>query len=593
MWTYADGLRKVILHLGSHKTGTTSIQISLERSRSALEDLGVFLPPRIPTYLNSDSDNFANAVRQRSLGNYGDLAYSIQNRGATGMNKNARDLIIAELRIVDESTLILSGEDFATLDFDQVEIFRNLFSDEQVSFHLVYFLRHQSESLVGFYQTVLVHTPHDQLNFESFVEQQKKIFKYDEIIDRWDSIFNFASINLINYIDSTSGNPINSVQEFAHVLTQILKTQIHLESSERYNRGLGPSSLQWLDKLHPYLNMTSRESVISLLSELDATSEKQFQFLTTQEFNSITDEFAATNDNIMNRHQFRLSHPDAKKITINESFRPSLGDLIEQLVVSKGSLIKSVVSNLPFTVIDENNGFSNPYVGLDVETVKKSVAISLNSPQVIANMFIPKFPPPHERQRDNSNEDSDINTDIEQIDRIRQVIGTPQRVLHLGCKWGYLTRLLFSLGDDVEVHCSDTDSKWVSTIRNNSPFAQTFLLNSASGLPFRYEFADVVVASHSFVSYLGSAQIKTYLDEIARVLEFGGYFFFNSISMTNEDANRDLKFDSPMSNLRNSQAFVFNEQYITQHLPSELTILKFDTNGYFDFFVLQKVRTRT
>ena len=584
-------MRKIILHLGSHKTGSTSVQVSLERSRATLELSGVFLPSKIPTYLKENTEEFATALKLRSDGNFADIAYYLKNNDPSNSKKNASKLISTEFSIQDTTTLIISSEDYATLTAEEVKSFRTFFHGDEIEFHLIYFLRHQTHSIVGVYQTSLQHYPDRIENFDSFVSAIKETFKYDEIIKRWDSSFNFATINLLDYSDAIAGNPIDSVQEFGKILNQILKTQINLEGVEAFNQGLGAATMRWLDQLHPHLKMHSRESLITLLTSLDPKSEKQLQFLTLKEFNSICEEFSATNKNILNSYKLRLHKPDIENQNFLLDNRPNLGDLIDQLMVSKGDEIKNFMKNPLLTVIENENPYFNPYIGLDTETITESVEISLNSSQVIAKQFVPKFPDAAERTRDLSDEESDIATHLQQLDRIRQERTTAQQVLHLGCKWGYMTRLLFSLGDSVEVHCSDLDSKRVSSIKHNTNFARAFYLNSECELPFKDEFADMVVADHSFVSYVSAKNFKIYLSEISRILTFGGHFFFNSISMSKKDNDTiDTRSDSDIYIEQVDGKIFFNVKYLKLELPSELKILSHDTNGLFDFYVLQKLR---
>ena len=582
-------LKNVILHLGSHKTGSTSIQVSLERSRDSLESSGVFLPPKIPTYLKTNTDEYSTALNLRALGNFADFAYYLRASGHSQSKKNVKELISNELGVQDMTTLIISAEDFATLNENEVKTFKTLFLGDDIKFHLIYFLRNQSESLVGIYQTGLEHFPHVIKDFETFVSAQKQFFEYDVIIERWDSIFKFTSINLLDYSDAHTGSRIDSVKEFEKIVSQILKAQINLETVEVFNRGMGTMTMRWLDQLHPHLKTSSRESVIQILASLDPKSETQIQFLTLKEFDDIGNDFLSTNKNILKRYKINLNKSNtANRHTLFE-VRPDLGDLIGQLVVSKGAAIKTLAASPLLTVIQDEPTFSNPYIDLDLETIKKSVEISLESSQVIGKKYVQKFPPAAERQRDNSNEKSDINTHIQQLDRIIQENDSAQRVLHLGCKWGYMTRLLFSLGNAVEIHASDLDNNWVKTTKLNTPFAQSFFLNSDCELPFRNEFADMVVANHSFISYLDAKKLNVYLKEISRVLTSEGRFFFNSISLRKRKSEViDPNPKTSECTEQNGEHFLFNEVYLEIQLPPELQLLSFVTNSHFDFYVLEK-----
>jgi hypothetical protein len=543
--------------------------------------------------LKINTDTYITALHLRSNGNYWDYSQSLRDIPATNLKKGSHSLIASELKIPDSAALIISAEDFVTLDKNQIEIFRSFFKDGDFEFHLIYFLRHQPESLVGLYQTQLTYYPDQVDNFEQFLTNQKDCFKYDEIIECWDSVFNFTSINLLDYIDSKIGKPVNSIHEFSSILNKILNTQIELNSTEMFNRGVGAITLRWLDQLHLPFGPKIPDEVVSFLSSLDPKTEKQMQFLTKKEYTSLRKEFAKNNNNIYKRFKLKLTEPSEETKSVLLNSRPKFGELFEQLITSNSALLKSLTSDPRIRVIDEDKGYLNPYTATEFSKIKESVALSLVSPQVVDSTFVPKFPSAVERTRDGSNEKSDITNHLFLLDLIKSVVDGASKILHLGCKWGYMTRLLFSLGDNVEVHCSDLQRDWVTTIRMNSPFAQTFFLDDDCSFPYKDDFSDIVIADHSFVSYLGEEKLEKYLREISRVLCSGGYAFFNSISMATDDVDLAMcKIDSPLSNQRNGGIFVFNAQFLIEKLPPKIEMKSFVTNSVFDFYVLQKASDR-
>ncbi len=583
-------MKRVILHLGSHKTGSSSIQYSLNQSRSELETLRVFMPPLVPTYLKKNSDVFSIAAKLRSEGNYWDYSYSLRNSDSESLKKDAFKLISTELNTPDLSTLIISTEDFSTLNAEQIRRFRSCFLEEDIEFHLIYFLRHQTETLVGLFQTELVHLAHQIEDFDTFILNRKQQFRYDEIIDRWSTHFAFASINLIDYMSANTVESIDSVKEFSDILRRILNVQIDLPNTVRVNRGIGTKTMRWLDQLHLHLGPDTRDEVVSFLSSLDPRTEKQVEFLTKKEFADLDEEFAINNDNIYKKFNLKLSQPDSKIKSHLLNNRPGLGDLFVQLVTSNSALLKSLTKDQRIRVIEEDKEPLNPYAELEITAIKESISVSLNSDQVIGSSFVPKFPLAVERGHDGSNETSDISNYLIQIDQIRETVDGASRILHLGCKWGYMTRLLFSLSKNVEIYCSDLNSAWVKTIRKNTPFAHAFFIDDRCMIPFRNEFSDVVVADHSFVSYLGAEKLRSYLDEISRILCLGGYVFFNSISMTVEDMDLDtLNIDTAHCKQQTGGAFVFNLDYLKKVLPPELDIKSSLSNSAFDYYVLQKI----
>jgi hypothetical protein len=98
--SYVDLPRTLFIHIGTHKTGTTSIQNFLRDHATRLKECGVFVPQSGTLNANSGHHNIAWELRK-------DPRY---NPGIDGI-----DDLVSELRTSSERTAVISSEDFEYL----------------------------------------------------------------------------------------------------------------------------------------------------------------------------------------------------------------------------------------------------------------------------------------------------------------------------------------------------------------------------------------------------------------------------------------------------------------------------------------------
>lgn len=123
--------KKLILHIGPHKTGSSSIQATLRASRAALAAEGV---DYIPTTLGPKPDS-----------NHGhhNLAYHLINDRRLRADLGGWDDAISYMRASDAACFIISSEVFSLSDQAQVQNLRAMLGDMDVTI-AVYLRRHLS-----------------------------------------------------------------------------------------------------------------------------------------------------------------------------------------------------------------------------------------------------------------------------------------------------------------------------------------------------------------------------------------------------------------------------------------------------------------
>lgn len=175
--------RKLFIHMGPHKTGTTTIQQGLVSHKAILEQLGYHFPDVCFNY-----NGHHNLVK--------DLLGSSEYKDWLG----GLDALLAYAKATD-GHLILSSEDFARLvESEPLRKLRDAFS-EIFEIHLIGYLRPQEELLQSFWKTeVLFLNLLDE--FQNWLDKglvEWPYLKYDEWLSVLHDIFEPDNIHFNIY----------------------------------------------------------------------------------------------------------------------------------------------------------------------------------------------------------------------------------------------------------------------------------------------------------------------------------------------------------------------------------------------------------
>ena len=129
--------KKIILHIGSHKTGTTSLQWVFHKNRQRLKEKGVLYPEA--GKLNASHNKCAQSLP---------MIPPFKTRSIFDRDKIFQDLR-AEIDSFDGNTVVMSGEGFCCLAREGIAWLRELFRHEQVM--VVRYLRRQDEQFESMY----------------------------------------------------------------------------------------------------------------------------------------------------------------------------------------------------------------------------------------------------------------------------------------------------------------------------------------------------------------------------------------------------------------------------------------------------------
>lgn len=174
-----DAFMKLYLHIGIHKTGTSSIQASLRQNRQILNDHGVIFPI------------------------YGDNGTSGHSQAVTalaGFNGNIEEFdLFRELQSSGCHTAILSSENFSHLRSKSINTISELLATFFDSISVIVYLRRQDYWLESVYKQKIKHNM-TRLS-DLWPTDLKSIAQYDysQLLDPWGLNFGFKNIKVRCY----------------------------------------------------------------------------------------------------------------------------------------------------------------------------------------------------------------------------------------------------------------------------------------------------------------------------------------------------------------------------------------------------------
>lgn len=186
--------KKIYLHIGPHKTGTTTIQVGLKHNEKTLEKHRILCP-------NS------GRTSQDSVGNH-NLAWELLYPQIENFNPKfgTWDDFHNEVNNKPKAqNIIITSEDFSSLDLNQISQLREILKSFDVK--VVLYLRRQDKILQSTWVEV-VKNAWTKVNVESFFDwldnnnYSATTTDYLNIIKKWESIFSKENL-ILKIFDSS------------------------------------------------------------------------------------------------------------------------------------------------------------------------------------------------------------------------------------------------------------------------------------------------------------------------------------------------------------------------------------------------------
>lgn len=237
---------KLVMHIGSHKTGTTSIQDYCYFNTDSLIQQGIYYP----------TDHFPRYPRQHS-----ELAKLIARKDKEALTDFLHK-ITHDSQALGVNTIFLSGEDMCALSTAHVRYFHQLAYPRYIdTIHIVLVLRNKRDFLMSSYKHNLLYA--DEIDEVSFLSTHK--FSPCSCINAWRSLDN-CSIQILSY-DSIKRCLLASFFKqvfFIDVLSQLSS-----------NQSLDFLTLQIINT---FLKSYRREEIMRIIHRIHVKFPKQLSF---------------------------------------------------------------------------------------------------------------------------------------------------------------------------------------------------------------------------------------------------------------------------------------------------------------------------
>jgi hypothetical protein len=223
--------RRLYLHAGLHKTGTTSIQLALSKSRPALAGLGWLYPlAATPEWAPFGQHLLPWSVMRRE--SYLPLVHGRRPTFGSGDRDALWTSLRSEIDASGAENIILSSEEFDTLSREEIFNIADYLSVFDV--HVMIFLRNHADFIESGYRTSVAYSGYTN-DIRDFANNQRTRLDFLGLTGDWGAAFGVGRIELFDYDDP--GVARDSVSAFFHRLG-LDPAIIAAAARQRYNESL-------------------------------------------------------------------------------------------------------------------------------------------------------------------------------------------------------------------------------------------------------------------------------------------------------------------------------------------------------------------
>lgn len=255
----------IIIHIGWHKTGTTSIQALLwDNGNNLIRENKTYYPTE--GLAGRAHHYMAWAIKGQKKSPWGKLD-SIDGKL---LAKQA----IESAKINNCNKIIYSSEEFCTFTEKDILKLKEILNGEYSNIKIVVYLRRQDLLIESSYNSeVKWWGSRLNLSFQEYVKSKTPFHKYDEVIDLWASAFGLENITVRLY-DSTD-MPKNDVRlDFCNV-AGINPNSLVFEN-RRINSSLGAKGLATLKILNKfYIPIILHKIIVLLFQRFEKPSKSE------------------------------------------------------------------------------------------------------------------------------------------------------------------------------------------------------------------------------------------------------------------------------------------------------------------------------
>jgi SAM-dependent methyltransferase len=554
-------MRKAVIHIGAHKTGSTPIQIALYRNAMSLYSDGICYP--------------LNLTQKNDFTLYGQHSVSFFLQGdpyAAKCCENPDNIVYTLQNAPRDMHLLLSSETFILLSRDKVALLKEYLDGYDIE--IVLYVRRQDESAQALFQTEVVHYGVSQ-NFDQYFSQNAHKFDYRTIANTWADVIGKKKIHIRRY-ERDSFPKRDVVKDFVSVLDSLLGINIGGKLTAKpsfvINRGL-PRHV--VSMINYYNSQPGCKDVVKAITDFSyGVYEKplgQYEIIPPSQRRKILDHYRDGNRELCENYlgcgkgeelftDLTISQTDEQWKAMNRPGNNLATLLIDAMtkMTMPGQGNAAAVS-VPVQKPDTTPNWE-PYRSLHKHAAKLSprewaelVAKSTEAPVSLGGITLPTAPPPVIQSvfSNDSGTGAIIRTAFPvyeyAMQHVRRQKITPNRLLDFGCGWGRITRLFLHDVPESGLFGVDPWGEAVQLARTHMPFAAFLKTEADPPLPFVDDFFDVIF-SNSVFSHLSYSSARDWGKELTRVLRPGGILVATTLHRAFLDTLEGIKSGKLPSN---------------------------------------------
>lgn len=287
-------MKKAIIHIGGHKTGTTAIQSFCVLNWSLLLDKDVLYPLELITDINTSG----------LQAHHGLVNFLLDNQ-PFWKSKDLKPQSISDIgeylkSLPRDKNIILSSENLTWLNEKAVDDLKIFLEGYEV--YMVLYVRRQDNALQALYQTAVI-ADGESRQFGEFEKSTRPAFEYYKIAKCWQQALGDTNI-IIRVYEKEQLAQGDSIVDFFHVLAEILQIKIDIRSW-RYstgnvtNRGM-PEHIIALIRYHNSLNTSDKivPSIKKFASLIYSHSHGSYEIASPSQRNTLLESFAQSNQQL-------------------------------------------------------------------------------------------------------------------------------------------------------------------------------------------------------------------------------------------------------------------------------------------------------
>jgi len=297
--------KTVYIHIGTHKTGTTSIQKFSVENSTKLFELGIYYPTISRPMINNISAGhhllpwyiFNHPVPGSFYGEYNEKRESLFPSLIEGIKSSACDHIL------------LSSEEFDRLSKEDINRLSEYFTDFNVK--IIAYLRRKDSYMESMYQTDVLHN----VEYNSFAEYMKIMptpQNYYKFIKKWQDVFGLENVQ-VNFYCKKALKSNDIVVDFYSRLGLDVENMIKKDETKEINASV---PFQYVGLIAMVRRMKVSDEIVNSIKriayKIRDSANKDFHFL------SLAERIKLADSGLKEIRDLNLSLPDEECFSLSE-----------------------------------------------------------------------------------------------------------------------------------------------------------------------------------------------------------------------------------------------------------------------------------